>query len=457
MLDRHEIRPSHHIGVLKVYRTPIVAGAALLVLLAVWTVGEIRGQRQRHRTELARFADGLFLAMDVSRADNPPQHPPGPVGFGPPPRGAASGMLPVLENLVHASPRLLGAAVLRGGEVVVSVGAVPGALRVDLPHGARFDQHTATFWKPLPVPTRAELSDFRGRRNNLPPPDAPIAVLVLDSTVPPDLASRNRRSIAVQTGLALLGLIALLTAWVQRVRRRNIALELEAEHHRAAHLEELSLAASGLAHETKNPLGIIRGLAQHIAQSPELSDDRREQAAQIVDEADRAVVRLGDFISYARVSQPKIEPVKIREVFHRTLTVLGTDLEVQGVQTRVDSPEVTVAADRDMLLRVLLNLMLNSLEACKRGNTVHLLFSATGHSGQLEVSDDGPGIDRELLARVTKPYVSGRPDGHGLGLAIIRRIVEQHGWTLAVESEPGHGTRVIIDGIHIMGSSEEGS
>lgn len=209
------------------------------------------------------------------------------------------------------------------------------------------------------------------------------------------------------------------------------------------------MAASGLAHETKNPLGIIRGLAQRIEQDSNTPAPDRERAVQIQEEADRAVGYLGDFISYARSREPEPGAIEICTLLEKAVAVLSADIETTGVRVEIKAPETGIIADRQMLLQVLLNLLLNSLDACRSGDMITISFLARGRRGRLTVADQGRGIEPEMLDKVLKPYVTGRPGGHGLGLAIVKRMVEQHGWSISVASEPGKGTQVEIDGMRI--------
>lgn len=253
-----------------------------------------------------------------------------------------------------------------------------------------------------------------------------------------------------KVGIGALGVLALCAAWVQSIRSRALAHRLAIESEQRSNLEELSLAASGLAHETKNPLGIIRGLAQRLKGAPQLSEADQDSAAQILEEADRAVHRLGDFISYARVRTPEIGPVAVRPLLEKVVSVLSADSEAAGVRIQHQGPDVTVLADRDMLLQILLNLTLNSVQASSPGGVVTLRLRVNAGKGVLVVEDQGRGVPPELLPTVFKPYVTGREHGHGLGLTIVRRQVVQHGWTIAMRSTSDTGTRVEVSGIVVQ-------
>ncbi len=109
----------------------------------------------------------------------------------------------------------------------------------------------------------------------------------------------------------------------------------------------LSLSAAGVAHETKNPLGIIRGLAQRIEQSKAIPDEERERAGQIVDEADRAGSRLGEFLAYARLRGGQQSAVAVAPVLDHASTVLREDFEAAGVALEVKSDSSPIVADRE--------------------------------------------------------------------------------------------------------------
>ena len=242
---------------------------------------------------------------------------------------------------------------------------------------------------------------------------------------------------------------SLTTVERQRGELQELVDRLERESLERKRYEELSLAASGLAHETKNPLDIIRGLAQRLV-AAEASPAARRSAGQILDQADLAASRLGDFLTYARLRDPKPEAVAVGSLLRYAAEVLAPDLEAKGIPCRVDGDAV-VQADEEMLLQIVLNLMLNSIAAGAEGDALELGFERDrdAPTGRLVVQDHGVGIPPELLDKVRKPYISGRADGHGLGLALVERLAELHGWQLHIESRPGEGTRVEIRGMQI--------
>ena len=186
--------------------------------------------------------------------------------------------------------------------------------------------------------------------------------------------------------------------------------------------------------------------------APDVDQSSRRRAGQILDQADRAASRLGDFLSYARLQEAKIEAVELDALLRYASEVLTPDLETKKIRCSITTGGEHVLADEEMLLQIVLNLMLNSIAASDEGGHLELRFERLGESdqtpmGRLYVVDDGAGIPDDLLDQVRKPYVTGRADGHGLGLALVERLAELHGWRLHITSRLGAGTCVQIDGI----------
>lgn len=234
-----------------------------------------------------------------------------------------------------------------------------------------------------------------------------------------------------------------LLAWIASVRNRNLELQLAKVRVGREFHEELGLAATGLAHETKNPLGVIRGLAQQIATDPEHSETAR-RATSIMEEADITTDRLGNFLRYARIRKPTLQPLAALPQLERMAGLVAAEFQASGIDFQLKLAPLFILADAEMLSQVVLNLLLNSRRFTPPGGRVTLTLQAVdANHAELTVADTGEGIPAELLPNLFRPYV-GRSDGHGLGLAIVKRIVDQSGWKIAIHSPPGQGTTVVI-------------
>jgi signal transduction histidine kinase len=242
-----------------------------------------------------------------------------------------------------------------------------------------------------------------------------------------------------------LGMIFLL----QRHGRLRADLNLAVE--REKRLEELAQLGAGLAHETKNPLSLIRGLAQRWLSCPGADDDLRQEARQIVNESDRVVGRINSFLQYSRLPEPSLQAVALAPTLDGLVGLFQDEARSKGVSLKRSYTSAYIRADLDMLRQIVVNLLANALAFCKQGDTIELslLPDRSGDSTRatLCVRDTGCGIAPEDLPQVTKPYFTRRAGGTGLGLAIVRQIAEAHGWTLEIHSSVGQGTSVCLSGL----------
>lgn len=207
--------------------------------------------------------------------------------------------------------------------------------------------------------------------------------------------------------------------------------------------------AEMLAHEVKNPLAGITGAAQLLAMS--LSDADRELTDLIVAESRRIVALLDQVEQFGDLRPPARKPVNIHDILDRARATaqLGFAGGMQFSESYDPSlPEVW--ADADQLQQVFLNLFMNAAQACdNKGNIIIRTFYEAGlhlrlPDGtqaslplQVEVTDDGPGLPPDLADHVFDPFVSGRENGTGLGLALVSKILTDHNALIAVDSRPG--------------------
>jgi signal transduction histidine kinase len=251
-------------------------------------------------------------------------------------------------------------------------------------------------------------------------------------------------------GIAVLGLAVSLL-----LRNLKLHQDLDAVARKRGQAEELSLAAAGLAHETKNPLGIIRGLAQQIAENPNHSDQARQKARDIMEEADVTTSRLGDFLSFARLRQPELTQIDAAAHIASVCNLIREDFQGKNVQLALHVDDLRIMADSEMLSQIVLNLLLNSQKATEAGGKVTVsLRQAARRSAMLVVADTGRGIAPEALPNLFKPYGSKRAGGYGIGMAIVKKLVDESGWDIAVHSELGRGTEVRITGIEVSGGGD---
>jgi signal transduction histidine kinase len=465
------------------YRGPLIAGLALFAASCAWAWLYWGTLRERELDQIGRLSDALVSSLEALLD---------------PANGARPEDDAALERLLLQRLRLkrpvLYVLVLRNDRTVATVGDVPPEL-ADPREAGRFPgRGLVVFRRALGEPAPGAPPDDRPPRPNdrrprrddrpappegrrLPPPDDDrrvpggnpwawrsgsgaerVEVVVgCDTTLPRRVFEKNVPELLFALAVGWAGIVALVLAWYRSIRTRELARALDAERRERARLEELNLAAAGLAHETKNPLGIILGLAQRIARDSTAPTETREVAEQIVDAADQAAARISDFLGFARLGTPTLEPARLDALLHHVVGALQADFDDAGVGVEVLAPAVHAVCAPSLVEQVLVNLLLNALQASEAGTRVTLRLVVQGATATLVVEDQGRGIPPGLVPEVFKPYVSGRADGHGLGLAIVKRIVDQHGWSIALHSVVAGGTRVTISDIAVTTAEEAGA
>lgn len=205
--------------------------------------------------------------------------------------------------------------------------------------------------------------------------------------------------------------------------------------------------AARLAHEVKNPLAAIKGLSSHMARS---ADDpkAKERLTIVAAEAERLQEIVDGFLSFSRgLDELTIAPTRPYEVARELSLLLETRAAEAGVRIAVrGSQELSLEADAKRLRQALLNLVLNAIQASTRDSTVTLEIakSCRDEAAVVRVIDRGAGMTREVLERIERPYFTTKHGGSGLGIAIARGIIEQHGGSLRFESIAGRGTTATV-------------
>jgi signal transduction histidine kinase len=218
---------------------------------------------------------------------------------------------------------------------------------------------------------------------------------------------------------------------------RKAARELvaaQAEVRRAERLAALGQLSAGLAHELRNPLGAIRGSAELLVKNTAAENEiAREMAGLIAREVDRTNSIVTRFLDFARPAALRRSVQPLAEVIESAAQGFPVDVEYPN-----DLPPFSF--DPELLERVFVNLFSNGTQAMANGGRLLVRAQRVGDEAQVEVRDSGTGIPSEHLESIFNPFFTTKPDGVGLGLAIVSKIVDDHGGTIAVESEVGRGT-----------------
>lgn len=218
----------------------------------------------------------------------------------------------------------------------------------------------------------------------------------------------------------------------------------EAELVRANKLSSLGELASSIAHEIKNPLISIQGFAKRIAK--ETDPTKVERYARLIDkEAGRLTNVLVKLLDFSRMDEPKAEKFNLADIVDDTVLFMEHHLtRFQNVRVEVarhDDPAI-VRADRIHIQQALVNLINNAAHAMKNGGTIRISSGIRDVSGFISVSDEGPGIDRDIMEKIFEPFFTTKPrgEGTGLGLSLCKRLMETNNGSIEVSTKPGEGS-----------------
>jgi nitrogen-specific signal transduction histidine kinase len=251
--------------------------------------------------------------------------------------------------------------------------------------------------------------------------------------------------------IAILGTVAVAgygLAWRSLVRTSDLQLRLVRASEQNLHLKEMNVAAAGLAHETRNPLNIIRGLAQIISKHEEAAPEIRAKTLDIINETDRVTAQLNEFINYSRPREVRRSAVKLDAVAGEVAHALNCDIAEKKIQLEVLVESIVIEADEQLLRQALFNLVLNAVQAVGVQGVIRVRASRrTNEEAFIEISDNGPGVPAEQRAEIFKPYFTTHAEGTGLGLAVVQQIVLAHGWE--IECLPNQPTGALFRMSHV--------
>jgi signal transduction histidine kinase len=206
--------------------------------------------------------------------------------------------------------------------------------------------------------------------------------------------------------------------------------------------------AAGIVHDVKNPLGVIKGMAEELMEDALGQPDLRQGLLVIRDNANRANLIVTDLLKFARQSTPTMQKRDLRETIEGCLRLTDYLIRKANVGVTLDLPEepIWVTYDPQQIEQVVINLIQNSVQAMPDGGKLETRMTDLGAEVELTVADNGKGISPENLSRIFEPFFTTKPEGQGtgMGLAVSYGIISRHGGTIDVESKVGRGTTFSI-------------
>lgn len=252
---------------------------------------------------------------------------------------------------------------------------------------------------------------------------------------------------AFSTVLATL-VVALLAAYLAE-RLREYGGKLEDANRRALEAERLASLgrlAAGLAHEIRNPLGSIRGSIELLRTGSGLAEEDRQLCRIIEHETARLNQLVTDMVDLSRPRAPERASVDLATIASSVVELANSSGRGADVAVRYDGPtSLSIIADQGQLHQVLWNLVRNAIQASSGGATVAVSLARTSDGGaEVAVTDHGPGVEPTAREHLFEAFFTTRSHGVGIGLAVVKQIVDAHGFKVFVESAEGEGATFTV-------------
>jgi len=208
----------------------------------------------------------------------------------------------------------------------------------------------------------------------------------------------------------------------------------------------LGRAAAQVAHEVKNPLAGLLLYSLHLKEkSSNFSESQTYLVDKIVDTIKHLNNRVEQIMGFARPISLTLVSGNLTQVVNDVLELVRPQLTANNVEVRLSMDQQAYAMlDQSSLRGALMNLMLNAIEAMKEGGTLSIAIEHSGESLRLEIADTGHGISEEEAKKIFEPFYTTKEQGLGLGMPYAKKIIEQHGGTISLNSRPGDGATISI-------------
>jgi signal transduction histidine kinase/HAMP domain-containing protein len=241
------------------------------------------------------------------------------------------------------------------------------------------------------------------------------------------------------------GLLSILSGQAATTLRNIQLLEERLESER---LSTIGRMISTIVHDFRNPMTAIRGYASMIEDQDLDPEKRKECAHLVVEETDRLSGMIDEILEFTRGGPTRLHRTRVRmeELMAKLRRLLEPDLASRGIRFAADLGYAgAITVDVDRMLRAMLNIASNALDAMEAGGTFLVRTRGSNEHVEIDLADTGRGIPEELQSRIYEPFFThGKPRGIGLGMSVTRKIVEEHGGRILLASQVGRGTTFTV-------------
>ncbi len=230
-------------------------------------------------------------------------------------------------------------------------------------------------------------------------------------------------------------------------RRARERLKLEEQLGRAKHLSMLGEMVAGVSHEIRNPLGIIRSSAALLKKKIKAIDPSNTIPDIIVEESGRLNDIITDFLNFAKPKNPNLAPCLIDEVLEKNISFLAAQIQKEGyiITKHYDNNLPEIMADSAMLYQAFLNIIINAMQAMPDGGKIRIETGLNDKFIAIHIEDEGKGVHKDVMDKIWDPFFTTKEKGTGLGLGIVKNIIEAHGGNIRIDNKPALGACVAIE------------
>jgi signal transduction histidine kinase len=229
-------------------------------------------------------------------------------------------------------------------------------------------------------------------------------------------------------------------------KRAQERLQLKERLNQAERLSSLGEMAAGISHEIRNPLGIIRSSAELLKKKVAKFDPSTTIPDIIVEEANRLNRIITDFINFAKPRSPNLVACRIEEVIDKNINFLDMQIREKGYTVNLNYPDALpeIQADAAMLYQSFLNILINAMQAMPDGGRIDITIKADSRTMSIDFDDEGQGIADDVIEKIWDPFFTTKDMGTGLGLGVVKNIIESHGGAIQIRNNAKGGAKVTV-------------
>lgn len=255
------------------------------------------------------------------------------------------------------------------------------------------------------------------------------------------------QGLIVASCFIVMGIFFIVLRFVVKHGEKNIErraaerLRLEEKLRQAEHLSAIGEMTAGVSHEIRNPLGIIKSSAQLLKKKKEKLDAKSGIPDIIIEESARLDNIITDFLNFAKPKIPDLHPCRIEDILEKNIDSLAPQFEKQNITISKHIADYLpdVMADSTMLHQAFLNILINAAQALEKNGKIAIKIRYEDGHILVNIVDNGSGINEEVLKKIWTPFFTTKETGTGLGLGIVKNMIEAHNGTIAITSIPSKG------------------